>query len=262
MSTINTKFKVSEGVSPGPAVHAPPPHEGERPVIAAPGTTPRLSPRDTTTVTRRRGAEPYDALLWRLQARQTPDAGRCVTLGLIGSERRVGVTTVATNLAVRASELQLGPVLLVETTPGKMGRNNLWSTDSGPGLAQLLAGDASYNECLRPGPGGDLSILPAGALGLGETSILEPGAIDALLAEACADHRLVVFDLPAAEELQQMLLLARQLDQVLLVLRSGSTRQRDVERVADRLIEDGVPLAGAVLNRQRSCVPSWLKRWM
>jgi Mrp family chromosome partitioning ATPase len=257
MSTINTKFKVSDASS----AHTPAPHDGERPVIGTPGS-PRVTPREANTAARRRGAEPYDALLWRLQARQTPDAGRCITLGLVGSERRVGVTTVATNLAVRASDLQLGPVLLVETSPGGMRRSNLWSNESGPGLAQLLAGDASYSECLRPGPSGDLSILPAGALPRGETCVLEPGAIDALLAEACADHRLVVFDLPAADHLREMLLLARQLDQVLLVLRSGATRQRDMQRVADRLIEDGVPLAGAVLNRQRSYVPSWLKRWM
>jgi Mrp family chromosome partitioning ATPase len=218
--------------------------------------------REPATVNARRRSEPYDELLWRLQARQSQSAAAAISLGLTSCERRAGVTTVAANLAVRASELQLGPVLLVETTAGNPRRNNLWSSDSGPGLAQLLAGDASYSECLRPGAARDLTILPAGALPKGEIALLEPGAIDALLAEASADHRLLIFDLPPASQLNQMLLLAKQLDQVLLVVRAEATRKRDAVRLADRLLDDGVPLAGAVLNRRRHYVPRWLDRWM
>jgi Mrp family chromosome partitioning ATPase len=242
--------------------------EERRPELAdEPATIPRPPSHPSVrrhwgTAIQRRGAEPYDSLLWRLQARQSTDSAKVATLGLIGCERRVGVTTVASNLAVRASELQLGPVLLVETSICEPRLTNAWGLVPTPGLAQLLAGEASFNECLRPGPAADLTVLPGGTLPRGETSVLEPGVIDVLLAESCADHRLVIFDLPAADQLQQMLLLAKQLDQVLLVVRSDSTRQRHAQRVADRLLDDGVPLAGAVLNRQRSYVPRLFRRWI
>lgn len=236
-------------------------HGQDDPLAPIPAT-PRIAPRELGTATKRAGAEPYDALLWRLQARQTPETARTTTLGLIGCERRVGVTTVAANLALRASELMLGPVLLVEAAMGGSRLTKLWRLSPGPGLAQLLSGEASYADCVQAGPAPDLSVLPSGPLARGEVGLVEPGAVEALLAEACTDHRLVIFDLPAAEQLQQMLLLARQLDQALLVVRSEATREREAQRVADRLIEDGVPLSGAVLNRQRSYVPRWLKRWM
>jgi Mrp family chromosome partitioning ATPase len=256
MNTINKTIKVTDALDePEPAGT-----NGQAHSTALP-RAPRIAPRESTTAPQRHGAEPYDALLWRLQARQAPDAAPCVTLGLVGCAPRVGVSTVASNLALRASELQLGPVLLVETTPSGR-RNYLWSGDSGPGLAQFLAGDAAYAECLRPGPSADLAIMPCGPVPRGEAGVLDPGALDALMAEACADHRLVVFDLPAADHLQQMVLLAKQLDQVLLVVRSDASKSRELARVADRLIEDGVPLAGAVLNRQRRYVPRWLQRWM
>jgi Mrp family chromosome partitioning ATPase len=232
------------------------------PTIVPGPHNPRLAARDVGSAPQRRGAEPYDALLWRLQARQAPDVVKSITLGIVGCAPRVGVSTVATNVAWRASELQLGPVLLVETSAGSVRRNSLWSLDTGPGLAQLLAGEATYAECLRPGPAPDLSVIPAGPLARGEVGLLDPGSIDAFLAEACADHRLVVFDLPSADKLQQMLMLAKQLDQVLLVVRSDASRERDIQRVADRLIEDGVPLSGAVLNRQRTYLPRWLSRWV
>jgi Mrp family chromosome partitioning ATPase len=86
--------------------------------------------------------------------------------------------------------------------------------------------------------------------------------VEALLAEACADHRIVLFDLPAADELNQMLLVAKQLDQVLMVVRSDSTRKGDAERFGEQLLDDGAPLAGTVLNRQRDYIPRFLRKWL
>jgi Mrp family chromosome partitioning ATPase len=200
--------------------------------------------RERATAEKRAGSEPYDGLLWRLQA------------------RNAGVTTVAANLALRAAELQLGPVLLVDATPTGSWLVKKWGLSAGPGLAQLLSGEASYGECLQNGPAPQLEVLTAGTVARGQTSVLELGAVEALLAEACTDHRLVIVDLPAADQLNQMLLLARQLDQVLMIVRSESTRKGDAQRVGDRLLDDGVPLAGAVLNRHRSYVPRWLRRWL
>lgn len=209
-----------------------------------------------------RGAHPYDGLLWRLQARPDADASAPITLGLVGSERRCGVTTLAANLAVRAGELHLGPVLLVEANWEGPRMSKMWRLPPGPGLADFLAGQASYEDCLRPGPAPDLEVLPAGSLRRGDSPLMEPGVVDALMAEACADHGLVLFDLSAAENLQQTLMVARRLDQVLLVVRAESTRERNAQKTADRLLEDGVPLTGVVLNRRRSYVPRWLQRWL
>jgi tyrosine-protein kinase Etk/Wzc len=209
-----------------------------------------------------RRADPYDALLWRLEARQASDAAGPTTLGLIGSERRAGVTTLIANLAVRAAQLQLGPVLLIEANWEGPRLGKMWRLPRGPGLAELLAGRASYAECLRTGPAPDLNVLPAGTVRRREWPVLDPVSVNALLAEAGADHNLILFDLPAADQLHQALLVAKRLDQVLLVVRAESTRQRDAQKVVDRLVDDGVPLTGAVLNRQRSYVPRWLQRWL
>src|SRR5262245_48104838 len=127
-----------------------------------PAAKPRIMQREVGTAMRRPGAEPYDGLLWRLQARQAAEADRAMTLGLIGCERRVGVTTVAANLAIRASELMLGPVLLVEAAAGGSRLSRLWRLAPGPGLAQLLSGEAAYADCIQPGPGPGLSVLHAG----------------------------------------------------------------------------------------------------
>jgi tyrosine-protein kinase Etk/Wzc len=213
-------------------------------------------------VKKRRGAEPFDALLWRLQSRHVDEASVAATVGLTGCERRTGVTTLAANLAVRASELQLGPVLLVETDFERPRLRQQWRAAAGPGLAEMVAGEASMADCLRNGPVPGLHLLSAAGGKRHEAPAWDVGAVDALLAEACADHSLVLFDLPPSEQLQHTVLLARRLDQVLLVVRAEHTQVPAAQRAADRLLEDGVPLVGAVLNRERSYLPRWLKRWI
>jgi Mrp family chromosome partitioning ATPase len=220
------------------------------------------APARPATVSHSRRADPYDALLWRLEARQDGETAGPLTLGLVGCERRTGVTTLAANLAMRAAQLQLGPVLLVEANWDGPRLRRMWRLSAGPGLADLLAGAASFGDCLRPGPAPGLSVLPAGSVRRRESPVLEATDVNALLAEAGADHRFVLFDLPAADHLNQALLVAKRLDQGLLVVRAESTRTHDAQKIADRLADDGVPLAGAVLNRRRTYVPRWLERWL
>jgi Mrp family chromosome partitioning ATPase len=210
----------------------------------------------------RRGAAPFDALLWRLQARQPGAASRAATLGLVGCGEDAGVTTLAGNLAVRASELGLGPVLLIETDAERPRLRRAWKLLAGPGLEQLFAGEATYAQCLQSGPATGLHVIAATGHRRGSAAAWDAAAVDALLVEACGDHSLVLVDLPAASQLKQTVMLARRLDQVLLVVRAERTPGGEAERIAEHLREDGVPLAGAVLNRERSYVPRWLKRWI
>jgi Mrp family chromosome partitioning ATPase len=205
---------------------------------------------------------PFDALLWRLQSKQPADRGDATTAGLIGCEPDVGATTIAANLAVRASELGLGPVLLVETDGERPRLRKVWKLAPGPGLAEALAGEAALSDCLYAGPAPDLRVIPAASSNRRDTPAWDAGAVDALLAEASADHSLVLFDLPCADQLNQALLIARRLDQVLLVVRAEHSRGPATRRAADRLLEDGVALTGAVLNRQRTYVPRLLRRWI
>jgi tyrosine-protein kinase Etk/Wzc len=236
-------------------------HEAEVVTPASNGTaTPRVSD-GRRMLKKRRGAGPFDALLWRLQSQEGTDRDS-LAVGLIGCESGTGVSTLAANLAVRASELQLGPVLLIEADAERPRIATSWTLASGPGLSELLAGEASFADCLRKGPAPGLHVIPAAARRRWDASAFDPRAADALIAESQADHRLVLFDFPAADRLDNNLLLARRLDQVLLVIRSEHSRAAAAQRVADRLLEDGVPLKGVVLNRQRSYLPGWVQRWV
>jgi Mrp family chromosome partitioning ATPase len=247
---------MNEAATANGAPHAPEQLTNRR---AAAGTAVRQPARSAKA---RRGAEPFEALLWRLQSKQAAGHGDAKTLGLIGCEPDVGATTIAANLAVRASELGLGPVLLVETDGERPRLRKVWKLAAGPGLAEALAGEAALSDCLYAGPAPDLHVIPATAGMRRDVDAWDAAAVDALLAETSADHNLVVFDLPCVEQLNRATLIARSLDQVLLVVRAEHSRGPAARRAADRLLEDGIPLSGAVLNRRRTYVPRLLRRWI
>jgi Mrp family chromosome partitioning ATPase len=180
------------------------------------------------------------------------------TIGVIGAEPRVGATTIAANLATRAAELQQGPVLLVEASAQRPKLASAWKLV--PRLATLLDGEASLSDSLQDGPAPDLKVLAAG--GAASEPAWEPEVVDVFLAEAAGDYRVIIVDLPPAEQLNDALWLARQLEQVLLVVRAEQSRGPAAQRVAAQLADDGVTLAGVVLNRQRSYLPRWLSRWV
>jgi len=208
------------------------------------------------------GADPFDELLCRLQARRDRKSAGRTMIGLIGCEQRAGVTTMAANLAVRASELGLGPVLLVEVHRGRRSIETAWKLGRGPGLAELFSGEASLTECLRQGPTPDLQVLSAGSPRGDELAEGDAVGIDSFVNEIASEFATVIFDLPPANRLRQSLLLARRLDQVLLVVRAESTRKDDAIKLSQRLVDDGLPLAGVLFNRQRSYVPRWMERWV
>ena len=108
-----------------------------------------------------RGAGPFDELLCRLQAKRDRKSAGCAMIGLIGCEERAGVTTMAANLAVRASELGFGPVLLVEVHRGKtLGRKRL-ETGTRAGTSRTFFGVGITGRMSTAGA----DARPSGAVG-------------------------------------------------------------------------------------------------
>ena len=94
------------------------------------------------TVCQRPGAEYFDGLLWRLFDRREDADGAGYLLGVTGCARQSGVSTVAANLAIRAADHGLGPVLLIDANDQHPQLQRLFGAKSGAGLADVLAGQA------------------------------------------------------------------------------------------------------------------------
>lgn len=209
----------------------------------------------------RPGSDEYDAMLWRIKPAVDRVAGG-FRLGVAGSRRRSGASTVAANLAIRAADLGLGPALLVDANFDFPAVDRIFRAASGPGLADACIDGLMLADVVRPSGTPHLDLAPAGRVERLSRAGLNSDVLCGLLREATETYEFLVFDLPAAENLGPSLPLAQALDAALLVLRSDSVSGAAARRAASRLAADGVPLSGAVLAQRRPDVPLWLRRWL
>lgn len=147
--------------------------------------------------------------------------------GPLGGE---GATTVAMGTAMALTALQTESILLVDANwhdPALTASARM----SSPGLAACLTG-SPLSEAVRPTKNPNLYLLPAGG---GE---IEPplGELHALLNEAGTRFRYVLVDLPPVLVSPALVMSwSGLLDQLFLVVRSGSGRARPLRRAIEAL---------------------------
>jgi Mrp family chromosome partitioning ATPase len=208
----------------------------------------------------RPGFEDYDTLLWRLYARREMVGGASFLVGFSGCCSQSGVSSLAANLAIRAVDHSWGPVLLADANFQKPSLGGLLRAGDGLGLANVLAGQATVDACLRSTQTVELDFLPIGRLEHVPRVSIDPQQVDALVAQLRERYALVIFDLPEARALGNAAPLAGALDAVLLVVRAERARRESAKKAIRGLAADGVPLIGAVLTDQRRYLPRWLDR--
>ncbi len=223
------------------------------------------SPEDAArAVPRRRGAEAYDTLLWRLQPRleasRERNDGAGFLVGVTSCGRRSGVSTVAANLAIRASDHRMRPVLLIDAAVQQPTVGRQFRLLDARGLADALAGRCSVTEAIHPTSIDGLDVMPVGTAGLMDRVGFDYQLVEAIVGGLRESHQMVIFDLPQVSELHSMLLVARRLDAVILAIRHETTSASTLESATSQLQADGVNLVGSVVCAHKQYVPSWLRR--
>jgi capsular exopolysaccharide synthesis family protein len=221
---------------------------------AAPSTA------SATNASHRPGAEYFDDLLWRVESRRVKDDSAAFLLGLTSCRRRSGVSTVAANLAIRAADHGLGPVLLADFNIHSPALHTLLHAKHRSGVAEVLAGQASLEACIQATPIAGLQLLPAGTITRSDHLREAPERIEQLVSTLREQFTLVIVDLPAADHLGPAMFMAAALDAAILVVRSEETRREAAQQTLQRLTDDGVPLVGAVLTDRHCDLPTWLER--
>jgi len=226
-------------------------------------TAEKPSPAATPTAANvpvRTGAECYDALLWRLWSHRPDNSDTGYLLGLTGCIPQSGVSTLASNLAIRAADHALGPVLLVDANYYSPELHMLVRGQMSDGIVQVLAGHATLDSCVWPTAVAGLSVLPFGTTAATDGLRFDPDRLEALLPQWREQYALVICDLPAVGRLGSALMLAGALDATLLVVRSARVTTEVAQQAARTLATDNVRLIGAVVTEQQSQVPNWLDR--
>jgi succinoglycan biosynthesis transport protein ExoP len=169
-----------------------------------------------------------------------------ITSGLPGE----GKTTNATNLAVTLA--QGGRRVMLVDADLRRGRlAKLFGASREPGLVDVLEGTTGLEESVRwveVGGGKHLYLLPTGRLPPNPAQLLGCPAMRELLARLRDESEIVILDCPPLNIVADAVVLGRQVDGVLLVVRLDATPFDSLVHTAEQLRAASVPVFGAVLN--------------
>jgi len=181
----------------------------------------------------------------RLEGTSNGEEASHVSVGAIGitsSRRGEGVSTVAANLVVAASEMSLGPVLLVDANlqhPNIARMFGLNEAKDAKGFVDALQGQDVH----------DL-VIPTSVQKNGQL-LNERSAIRGTIEQLRDDFEWIIFDLPPATELSECFALSGQLDSVLMVIQADGPPRESVRRACHELEIAGANVLGAVLNKRK-----------
>jgi succinoglycan biosynthesis transport protein ExoP len=159
-----------------------------------------------------------------------------------------GKTTTASNLAVILSQRGTR-VLLIDADLRRPNVHHRFGLNGKLGLSTVLSGQTTLEDSVqqvREVPG--LDILASGPVPPFPTEMLSSETMAELLRHAGELYTHVVIDSPPILSVTDGVLLSRQVDAVVLVVRHAKSSKHIVRRARDLLIRSGAPLAGIVLN--------------
>jgi len=207
---------------------------------------------------RRGGAAYYDTLLWRLRSRIEGEAATGYIIAVTSCARRCGVSTVAANLAIRAADHHMTPVLLVDANLRFARQHRAFRIKEKSGLADILIGDCPPTDAICKSKFESLDVLPLGSSDRFERARISAERVELLTKWMRENYSTIVLDLPEVSELRHALLLARKADTALFVIRAESVRRSEARKSISMLVEDGIQLGGVILTRTKTFAPKWL----
>lgn len=199
-------------------------------------------------------AEQYRGLALQVEEHINPLGTWGYALTVTSSEEGAGKTLTSINLALTLTRGKERRVLLLE---GDLWRPRLHTffqperTDW-PGLTQVLEGRLSLAEAVVSVEESSLDVMLAGASGVAG-DLMSGRRMSELLTEARAAYEIVVIDSAPLGLLASARSLAARADGVVLVVRAGQSKKKNIEKALAALGPEkliGVVLNGARISRR------------
>jgi polysaccharide biosynthesis transport protein len=184
----------------------------------------------------------------------------CASLRLAEADRKLKRIVVASSVPAEGKSsvsstlaLSLGTsenVVLVETDLRKPTLRRLFNVPKGQkGLTEVLTGECTLAEALyRHEPGG-ISILTAGRLPPNPGETLRSQGFARILEELSHGFDRIILDSSPVQAAADAMVLGRQCDSVLFVVKSDATSRRAVKNSLKQLGFASIPVVGLVVNQ-------------
>lgn len=169
------------------------------------------------------------------------------TLLITSSRPEEGKTITAANLALSFAEVGLKTVL-IDTDLRKPKVHTLFQIEREPGLLECLVREKSIAQVMNSIPNSDLKVIPAGKIPPNPTQILASNKMSEFIAALKQEHDIIIFDSPPLAAVTDPILMSRQVDGVVLVVRFEFTDFNVAKNAIETLKKTRANVVGAVLN--------------
>jgi capsular exopolysaccharide synthesis family protein len=174
--------------------------------------------------------------------------GRCVLItSAIGGE---GKTTLAAQLAARCGNAGMS-TLLIDGDLRRAALCPLLEVPEGPGLSDVLKGDATVEDVVVPVQGGTFNLFPAGTPIKDTSGILHDRRAGLLITQLRQLYDLIIIDAPPVLPVPDALIVGQWADGAILASRYDISRFPQVERARRQLDSAGIAVLGTVINGMR-----------
>ncbi|MBA3465668.1 MAG: polysaccharide biosynthesis tyrosine autokinase [Deltaproteobacteria bacterium] len=116
------------------------------------------------------------------------------------------------------------------------------------GISNLIVGDAEYDTVIKSTEIPNLYVLPCGPLPPNPAELLMSQRFGAVLAELTKRFDRVILDSPPLQVVTDAVVLAKQVDGVILVARAEKTLREDIRRSAKQVRAVGATIFGVIVN--------------
>jgi capsular exopolysaccharide synthesis family protein len=181
--------------------------------------------------------------------------GDLKTVMVTSSTVEEGKSLISSFLSLTIAENSRQKVLLLDTDLRRPMINVLFKLPLENGLSDLLEGKAKIQDLIKSTPVPELKVITAGKVKGSPTAVLNPTRLHEVFEELKFYFDFIVVDAPPVIPVSDPLIIANDLDGVLMVVRAGSTPREVANRAINLLRNSKIKVLGAVLNNIEEVLP-------
>jgi succinoglycan biosynthesis transport protein ExoP len=158
-----------------------------------------------------------------------------------------GKSTTAINLGITMAQSG-SKVLIVDTDMRRPRIHKAFGVPNDVGVSSLVVGEGKFEDAIKSTEIAGLFVLPCGPIPPNPAELLHTKAFDELLTQLGGRFDRIILDSPPVGAVADALVLATQVDGVVVVLKAGKTNRDLAQRTVRALRDVQARIFGAVLN--------------
>jgi len=184
------------------------------------------------------------------------DPAKPRVIALVGSGRREGATSCTISLG-RHLATRFAKTLMVDANAHDPGLHALCGVEQDEGVSEVMAGERSLAEAVKPTTVPRLFVLTAGRAMLGEPPLTAALLRDRVLGPA-REFPFVLVDCPAVNAYEGASHLAGVCDGTILIVEGGRTLRQSARAALGLLKRANCNVLGVFINKRRYYVPRFI----